>query len=474
MVYEVMTLLRCNFLGCFSASLSFWPIFTTKVAGRVFTIQRLLLGNAAPFFLFFFTKSHVETWKWLLLCSLGVKVCFSGAKELTWRTRWNGTSASGLWRWRRTVRGNCAWSSRSRASRTPPVDTRTWIHRRDDSRTCRRSYTRRVYTCRTRRSPHSAHLLETEERSLFSISLMQSTAYSVEIWSPPNISSLCSYLPTDVIATAQFITLSHPWRVLIHSRLKYGFFGSICCSESSFTKIPLIINHADIRMYVLRPCIKHSLRNNSRNKGQSLVYGLCLGASYKLVQQFGHIWSEDRAGHNGEGAPGVKPGGNQRKVWFFYYTEPQSTFTPALLQIQFLELKFKCALDLYSLCAGAWACRIRSESKKHRQGAEFFINVQNMRRTFASVAAHQLPAQTGSSFQRYCLEPANGSSLLDISLFSEGELWDLFHCNTGNTRRTARPPPVINPIMAPDGPRLSWLELWPSKHRGASTCGLGR
>lgn len=181
-----------------------------------------------------------------------------GAKELTWRTRWSGTSASGLWRWRRTVRGNCAWSSHSRASRTPPADTRTWIHQQGDSRTCRRSYTRRVYTCRTMHLLHSAHL-EEKDKLFFSIILVESTRYS---WmdlkqSAFNIISLRSYQLNEVIVTLQFIILSLPWRFLIHGRLKYGFIGSISYSESSFTKMPLMIGHADIQMYVLGPWIKH-------------------------------------------------------------------------------------------------------------------------------------------------------------------------------------------------------------------------
>lgn len=99
-------------------------------------------------------------------------------KVLTWRIQWSGTSASGLWRWQRTVRGNCAWSSRSRASRTPLVDTHTWIHRRDDSHIRHRSCTRRVYTCLMMHLPRSAHLLDRKEKiSLFPISFMESTVY---------------------------------------------------------------------------------------------------------------------------------------------------------------------------------------------------------------------------------------------------------------------------------------------------------
>lgn len=76
-----------------------------------------------------------------------------------------------------------------------------------------------------------------------------------------------------------------------------------------------MIGHADIQMYALGPWIKHSLKNNnSSKKGQSLVYGLFLGASYKLAQQFGHIWTEERRGHKGEADTGVETKRNQKKV----------------------------------------------------------------------------------------------------------------------------------------------------------------
>lgn len=136
-------------------------------------------------------------------------------KVLTWGTRWSGTSASGLWRWQRTVRGNCAWSSRSRASRTPLMDTRTWIHRRDDSHIRHRSCTRRVYICLMMHLPHSAHLLERKDKlSSFPISFMESTAYFCMKLkpSPLNIVSLHSYLLNEVIATSQFIILSLLWK----------------------------------------------------------------------------------------------------------------------------------------------------------------------------------------------------------------------------------------------------------------------
>lgn len=141
---------------------------------------------------------------------------------------------------------------------------------------------------------------------------------------PLDIASALSYLPGKVMATAQFITLSLlRGGVLIHRRLKYSFAGSISRSESRcFTKMPLIIGHADVRRcqaYVLRPRIKHRLENkNSSNKGQRPVYWWFLGASYKLVQQFGHIWSEEEGeGTKNSVIQGVEAGGNQRKVRFY-------------------------------------------------------------------------------------------------------------------------------------------------------------
>lgn len=70
--------------------------------------------------------------------------------------------------------------------------------------------------------------------------------------------------------------------------------------------------------------------------------------------------------------------GNQGKVRFysaFYCTAPQSTFTPELQQMLFLEPKFECSLDFYCLCVGAGMSGIRSESKKHPQDADFFIKI---------------------------------------------------------------------------------------------------
>lgn len=77
---------------------------------------------------------------------------------LTWRRRWSGTSASGLWRWWRTDRGSCGWSSHSRASRTPPVDTGTWTHPTVGWHTCLRFCTHLERSGLKMHSAHSDHL----------------------------------------------------------------------------------------------------------------------------------------------------------------------------------------------------------------------------------------------------------------------------------------------------------------------------
>ena len=84
---------------------------------------------------------------------------------LTRKRRWSGTFAAGLGRWWRTVRGSCGWSSRSRASCTPLVDTRTWSRLRDGSRTGRHSCTRRAHSGLMMHSAHSVHLREKKRRN---------------------------------------------------------------------------------------------------------------------------------------------------------------------------------------------------------------------------------------------------------------------------------------------------------------------
>lgn len=76
--------------------------------------------------------------------------------------------------------------------------------------------------------------------------------------------------------------------------------------------------------------------------------------------------------------------------------------------------------------------------------------------------------------QHHSLEPANGPSLLSIILFFfRGRNYkDLFPCIVGNPRRIERAPLVISPIMGPDGPWQSGVELWPSK-RGYRNAGKG-
>lgn len=81
-------------------------------------------------------------------------------KVLTWRRRWSGTFVAGLWRWWRTVPGSCGWSSRSRVSRTPPVNTGTWSRPPAGWHTGRRSYTHRAHSGPTIHSPRSARLRE--------------------------------------------------------------------------------------------------------------------------------------------------------------------------------------------------------------------------------------------------------------------------------------------------------------------------
>lgn len=104
------------------------------------------------------------------------------------------------------------------------------------------------YTPAGRRVHLTVLTCETEGMGWFCISFMESTASTFEE-SSRVCALICPLMSSQLLSSSFYLI---PEGFLLHGRLKYAFFGSI--SEFySFTEMPLIIGHADIRMYSSRP-----------------------------------------------------------------------------------------------------------------------------------------------------------------------------------------------------------------------------
>lgn len=199
------------------------------------------------------SKWSLKLWNWIVSSR---KEREKGKKVLTWRTQWSGTSASGLWRWRRTARGNCGWSFHSRASRTPPSDTDTWSHQRAGWHIRRHFCTRPVHSGLMMHLARSARLWETNQRQGLGAVLHR---YAMLVIISQNCSlQSCTALavPCNVDEELPVITTSHQFIILIlssvehvvHPWLKFRLIMCITHLESScFNKKPLILSQADLQ-----------------------------------------------------------------------------------------------------------------------------------------------------------------------------------------------------------------------------------
>lgn len=112
-----------------------------------------------------------------------LQLCAGEAEVLTWERGWSESAGGGPWRSGRSGGGSCAWSSRSRASRSRRGDTRTWSPR----------------PAGWHRSRHSCRLLEHSgpsgttarsvrldtERNYDLYSLWQEASTQSSLWLPP-------------------------------------------------------------------------------------------------------------------------------------------------------------------------------------------------------------------------------------------------------------------------------------------------